>query len=73
MSAAHAHGAVTVEAGEVDARSLVTWHPDGTLSVRVTEHPVQVWIWGTPEAIEEFLVDVGCVVTAAVADRQVPA
>lgn len=72
MSGAYAHGAVHVNVGELTGHSP-TYHPDGKISICLTGHPLLVYLCGTPEELDEFLTDVRCAVTAAVAAAEVPA
>lgn len=51
-AAARAHGAIHVEVGAIDG--LTTLHDNGRVSIRLTDHPLHVYVTGTPDELHAF-------------------
>lgn len=67
------HATVHVDA-VVDVDPLVVWHDDGTFSIRIQAATgadgVDVWIHGTPDQFEKFVIDLDVETHAAINRRE---
>lgn len=60
-----AHGQLMIEVGDLDDSPLVTRHPDGEISIRITKGSLHVWLHGTPAGIRDCLASIRVAVNAA--------